>query len=232
MDIGFDVISDLFLGPDDNFSWENKATSLYCIVAGNVSSDLKVLDKTLKHLTECYQGVFYIMGSLEYSDAKNIDERTLEILELCSAIPRVAVLFHHVVIIDGIAILGTNGWSIKKDDQLELYDPATKKARIDDIAYLYKSISKLQKHGDVKHILVVSNAVPNKTLYFGEHPKFFDAYSPLSYCLEADTEGKVTKWVFGTYDKSVDTIVDSVHYVNNPYLNRSPFWPKRLTMRI
>ena len=42
-DIGFDIISDLNLQPDDSFNWENKATSLYCIVAGNNSSDLRTV---------------------------------------------------------------------------------------------------------------------------------------------------------------------------------------------
>ena len=37
IDIGFDVISDLNLKRNDSFNWENKATSLYCILSGNIS---------------------------------------------------------------------------------------------------------------------------------------------------------------------------------------------------
>ena len=39
MILGFDIISDLNLSIDDTFTWEDKPTSLYCIVAGNVSND-------------------------------------------------------------------------------------------------------------------------------------------------------------------------------------------------
>ena len=227
MEIGFDIISDLNLGPNEKFDWENKATSLYCIVAGNVSTDLSTVEKTLRHLSECYQGVFYMMGSLEYGDEENLDTRTLDILEMCAQIPNVATLFHHVVIIDGIAILGCNGWAIS-----ESLDPAIRKARLDDLSYLYRSLEKLQKHLDVKRILVVTNAVPNKSLYFGEHPKFYEAYTPLDFCLEADTENKVAKWIFGTYEKSVDTVIDSIHYINSPYYKDRPYWARRISVRV
>ena len=58
-DIGFDVIGDLNLSINDSFNWENKATSLYCIVAGNISTNLRVVRQTLLHLGQFYQGVFY-----------------------------------------------------------------------------------------------------------------------------------------------------------------------------
>lgn len=62
MKIGFDVISDLNLGPDEQFSWEGKATSLYCIIAGNISNDLRTIHQILLHLSHFYQGVFYTAG--------------------------------------------------------------------------------------------------------------------------------------------------------------------------
>ena len=51
MNIGFDVISDLNLDAEDSFDWEGKATSLYLIIAGNISSDLRVIHQTLVHLS-------------------------------------------------------------------------------------------------------------------------------------------------------------------------------------
>ena len=110
MNIGFDLISDLNLTAEDNFNWEGKATSLYCIVAGNISSNLDKVVETLTHLGKCYQGVMYIMGSLEYQDVTDLNQRTHEILESCRKIKNVSVLYHHVVIIDGLAILAANGW--------------------------------------------------------------------------------------------------------------------------
>ena len=50
--IGFDLISDLNLSPEDSFNWEGKATSLYCIIAGNISEDLRTIKQTLSHLSK------------------------------------------------------------------------------------------------------------------------------------------------------------------------------------
>ena len=83
-EVGFDYISDLFLSPDESFNWENKATSLYCIVAGNISSDLRTLYQTLAHLGKHYQGVFYIPGILEYETTDSITIRTEEIISIVS----------------------------------------------------------------------------------------------------------------------------------------------------
>ena len=110
MTIGFDVISDLNLSSEDSFNWEGKATSLYCIIAGNISNDLRTIHQTLLHLSRFYQGVFYTLGSLEYDGVIDIDKRTEDLGRLCRTIKNVAVLHHHVVIIDGIAIAGANGW--------------------------------------------------------------------------------------------------------------------------
>ena len=81
LDIGFDIISDLNLEPNDNFNWEDKATSLYCILSGNISSDVQTMVNVLSHLSRFYQGVFYTPGLLEYdsSPLQNINQRTSDI---------------------------------------------------------------------------------------------------------------------------------------------------------
>ena len=119
-EVGFDYISDLFLSPDESFNWENKATSLYCIVAGNISSDLRTLYQTLAHLGKHYQGVFYIPGILEYETTDSITIRTEEIISIVSNIKNVCLLHQHVAIVDGIAIVGINGWS-NAGDTLKLH---------------------------------------------------------------------------------------------------------------
>lgn len=221
MELAFDLISDLYLTPEECFNWEGKATSLYCIVAGNISSDFRTTMQTLTHISKFYQGVFYIMGDHEYSETDNIQEYTERLLESCSRIPNLAVLYHHVVIIDGIAVMGCNGWDTEKDVMEE---------RLQDIVYLRKSIEKLQRHLDVKKIVIVSNGVPNKNLYFGEAPHYSDDTMPLDYCLAADTEFKVTNWIFGKYEKIVDTNLNGINYVNNPYYKRIPYWAKRISI--
>jgi len=230
MEIGFDVISDLYLTPEDSFNWEGKATSLYCIVAGNISSDYRTILLILKHLSIFYQAVFYTPGTLEYEDVEDITIRTEQLIEGVRRLPNVAMLHQNVVIIDGIAILGANGWSVEKVD--EEYIPIADIKKIDDISYLKNSIGKLQKHLDVKKIVVVTNAVPCKELYFSEVPENYNGILELTMALMSDTEKKVTTWIYGTYDKEVETTFNSITYINNSYYDKRPYWAKRLTINI
>ena len=225
MDIAFDVISDLYLEPEECFNWEGKATSLYCIVAGNVSHDLRTLHQTLGHLSLFYQGIFYVAGTLEYETTSDIDYRTKEISAIIKRLPKVAYLDHHVVILDGVAILGVNGWS-SQSIMAEEHN-----ARYKDFTYLNHSIDKMQKHLDVKQIVVVSNDVPKLELWYGEYPKDKEDQITLDYCYMNDTEKKITHWVFGTYSKNVTTTFDGIVYVNNPYLGVRPYWPKRINIK-
>lgn len=232
MQIGFDIISDLNLSPNDSFNWENKATSLYCIVAGNISSDLRTIGITLAHLSRFYQGIFYCLGSLEYDGAEDMELRTSEILTICDRYRKVAVLHHHVVIIDGIAILGCNGWY----GNTLLTDPTTetniRTARNEDLYYMIHSMEKLQKHLDVTKLLLVSNSVPCPELYFGQAPSSVEGVPSLDMILYADTQIKTSHWVFGTQEKIVDTKINSINYVNNPKFNRNPYWAKRIDIEV
>lgn len=232
MKIGFDVISDLNIDANDGFNWENKATSLYCLIAGNISDDLKTVVKVLTHLSHFYQGVFYIPGSLEYKGVESINTRTNELIKICQQIRNVAVLYQHVVIIDGIAILGVNGWY----GNLEIEDLDTElkvqEKRHEDIHYLKHSLDKLQRHLDVKKIILITNSVPGENLYFGEVPNYVRQQLPLDLTLFADTEHKISHWVFGTHGKIVDTVINGINYVNNPKLNRNPYWAKRIDIEV
>jgi hypothetical protein len=230
-DIGFDIIGDLHLAPDDHFNWENKATSLYCIIAGNISSDTRTIIQTLSHLSRFYQGVFYVPGQLEYADAVDISTKTKELIVIASSIPNVCLLHQQVAIIDGIAVLGSNGWA---DSGITptISETARTVARDEDMFYLHKSIEKLQKHLDVKKIIVISNTVPQEELYFGEAPHQKNAQIPFKEVLRSDTEHKVTHWVFGTYRKTVDTYINDINFVNNPYLSKNPYWAKRITLTV
>lgn len=231
-DIGFDVIGDLHLSPNDSFNWENKATSLYCIVAGNVSSNLRTIRQTLIHLSGLYQGVFYVPGMLEYSTSESsIPDRIIELIEAVAGIPNVCMLHQHVAVIDGIAIVGVNGWSGAGlgTTFINLFESM---ARQEDTLYLKNSISKLQRHLDVKKIIVVTNAVPHESLYYNENPYHVEYQTPLCEVLEADTEKKVSHWIFGTYEKTVDVSIDNINYLNNPRPSQSPYWAKRITLSI
>lgn len=224
MEIGFDLISDLNLDPEDSFNWEGKATSLYCVIAGNLSHDLRTIYQTLGHLSKFYQGIFYVPGLLEYQGVDH-ETRTKEISGIIKKLPKVAFLFHHVVIVDGIAILGANGWSADNPDDIT---NILVKDRLDDIAYLNKSIAKLQTHLDVKKVLVVTACIPRRQLYFGKIPDHTEDHIYPDYCLTSDTEMKITHWAFGSVETQIDTVIGGVKYINNPYFKKQPYWAKRI----
>ena len=232
MNIGFDLISDLNLSPTDKFDWENKATSLYCLVAGNVSSDLKTLELTLNHLSKFYQGVFYTPGSLEFDTEDEFSKRVSDIARICKRIKNLAFLHHHVVIVDGVAILGCNGWYKNDLSITTAYEEIPGLHRFEDLFYLKNSIDKLQKHLDVVKIIVLTNAVPDQKLYFGEAPNDIGTLPDLTLTLLADSEYKISHWAFGTHEKIVDTKLDGINYINNPCNNRNPYWAKRITIDI
>lgn len=232
MKIGFDYINDLNLSPDENFDWEGKATSLYCIVAGNVSSDLRTTKKTLSYLSKLYQGVFYIPGCLEFSDKHGIQSRINDIRTLLKNIRNVVFLHNHVVIIDGIAIIGINGWSPEFLNYTSLDKFIADVGRNEDLAYLASSIQRLQLHVDVKKIIIVSNAIPRNELYFGEIPDYANDIMELSTALHMDKEHKVSHWVFGTQTKLVESTIDNIQYCNNTYIKEAPYWPKRLDVEL
>lgn len=229
MEIGFDLISDLHLDPEDSFNWEGKATSLYLIVAGNISSDLRTIYQTLAHLSKFYQGIFYVPGLLEYQSVPEPDERTKELAVLMKKLPKVAMLYHHVVVIDGIAILGANGWSADRPEDIDMN---LIKNRLDDIAYLNKSVMKLQTHLDVKKILVITSCIPRRQLYFGKIPDHVEDHIYPDYCLTSDTEMKITNWAFGGIERDVDTVFTGIHYINNPYFKKRPYWAKRISLDV
>ena len=229
MDIGFDLIGDLHLDHEDSFNWEGKATSLYCVVAGNISQDLRTVAQTLSHLSKFYQGIFYVPGLAEYKTSIDYEIRTKELAILVKRLPKVAMLYHHVVIIDGVAVMGVNGFSADNPDDI---DVQLIKARLDDIAYLKNSVVKLQTHLDVKRILVISACVPGRGLYFGKTPDHVDDHIYPDVCLSADTEMKVTHWAFGSVDTITNTVQHNVTYMNNPYIKGAPYWPKRISIEV
>jgi hypothetical protein len=163
----------------------------------------------------------------------DIEERTDELSAIVDQIPKVVMLHQSVVIIDGVAILGVNGWNnAVMSDSLSVSEMEYNSARLQDMSYLHQSIKKLQKHLDVKKIIVMTNAIPDGDLYFGEAPEISNNQIPLNVVLTSDTENKVRYWVFGNYEKITDTYIQDINYINNPYIRKTPYWPKRLTISV
>jgi predicted phosphohydrolase len=111
MELAFDLISDLHLESWQDNDWTGRATSQHCVVAGDVCKDRADLIKFLRHLGTCYQGVFYIDGNDEHK--LYMDKLSSSYRDLASrirSVPNVIYLQDNVVVINGVAIVGTNGW--------------------------------------------------------------------------------------------------------------------------
>jgi predicted phosphohydrolase len=230
MIFGFDVISDLNLTLNDEFDWSEKPTSLFCIVAGNISTDMRIVAHVLKNLSQFYHGVFFVDGTLEVNNLDERDRIVTDLQRISSASRNIVYLHNNVVVVDGIALVGINGWfknfpSSSTDDEFQL-----KCNRFEDFSYLEKTIEKLQLHNDVKKIIVISNSAPSEELYFGECGSAEDIYP--AYVLQKDSEHKVSHWVYGTYKKEVDIIKNNVNYVNNGKFDRNPYYAKRIEIRL
>jgi hypothetical protein len=231
MDIGFDIIGDLNLSPNDSFNWENKATGLYCLITGNISNDLRTIYQTLLHLSRFYHAILYTPGYLEYTNVRDHKIRTLELGKLCSSMKNITFMHHHVVILENIGIIGANGWYGVKSQDAEL-NRTYEYLRYEDVSYLSSTLEKITLHLDVKKVIVMSHSVPNYRLYFGEQPKETMDNISLSTALETDTQNKVCYWIYGSYEKHVDVTMNNIRYINNSYYKRNPYYAKNFVVSI
>jgi predicted phosphodiesterase len=258
MTFAFDLISDLHVETWNGFDWADQATSPYCVVAGDISRDRQTLLRTLKHLGTCYAGVFYIDGNDEHRhDMENLGDSYQDLDSSIKKIPNVVYMQDNVVIINGVALLATNGWwSYDFDpdsdpeqalqwykDYVKISDSAARSLRsmaYHDAAYLANSVKKLQTHQEVNHIVVISHTVPAPWLaehdieLVGTHRYSCLGNQQLQLALDEDTENKIHTWCFGHYHKSVDRDFGGVRYVNNcrgrgntPW-SQSVYYPKRI----
>lgn len=238
MKLAFDVIGDLYLTDGDEFDWHGHPTSLYCIITGNISNDISVLKKSIHHLSKYYHGIFYIGGPAESIDTQKMKIRNGEISRACSGIKNVVNLHNQVAIVDGVAIVGVNGWNgvdykqnTNPENTLGLFvDILLDKLKISDHQYLTNTIERLQLHNDVKTIIVVSSTVPAEHFYFGNPPSDINSHSLLTDALDNDTEKKVKFWLYGNVDMCNDSSYEGVRYINNAKYNKHPYWPHRLVV--
>ena len=259
MSLAFDLISDLHIETwSTEFDWTYQATSPVCVVAGDVCRDRDVLIRTLKHLGKCYQAVFYIDGNDEHhSHLEDLGHSYSELAQRLRRIPNVVYLQDNVVIVDGVAILGTNGWwgfdfdlGIDPEQAAQwaqerycISDDSTKGiARMSntDATYMISSVARLQTHKDVKKIVMVTHTVPDPALV--AHDIDLDGTMRFNtmgnrlmmQAMAADTENKLHTWCFGHYHGSVDQVRSGIRFVNNcrgrgdtPYA-KSVYYPQRI----
>lgn len=262
MTFAFDLISDLHVETWDQFDWTGQPTSPYCVVAGDVSRDHDEIAQTLDHLSQCYAGVFYIDGNEEhrhYLDDLGHSYRDLK--HKVEAQNGVVYLQDNVVIINGVAILATNGWwSYDFNPEID-YDTSqawyrehaqTSQGTADaitgisyhDAAYMSNSVRKLQTHQEVRSIVMVTHTLPSPWLCshdpdLADQPRFNCMGNPhLEMALDEDTECKIKVWAFGHYHRPVDRDLGGIRYVSNPRGRgntpwcQSAYYPKRIEVEI
>ena len=239
MSFAFDLISDIHTETWPDFNWTGRATSPYCVVAGDLARDREAVTNTLRHLGQCYQAVFYVDGNDEhryfYDDLNN---SYADLASRIRKIPNVVFLQDNVVVVDGVAILGTNGWwtydfdpGIDTEQTSQWFQEQTgvnnlvtrcvNRMAMTDATYMLSSVRRLQTHNDVKKIVCVTHTVPNSSLVshdIGLANTFrfnTKGNSLMMRALAADTEKKMHTWCFGHYHGSIDQIQQGIRFVNN-----------------
>lgn len=262
MHFAVDLISDLHVETWGQFDWEGQPTSPYCIVAGDISRDLNLVVDTLSHLGEQYAGVFYIDGNEEHRNGlEDLQESYTKLRQAIEGMRNVVFMQDNVVIINGIALLATNGWwsydfdnsiSLEESQQwLEDYLKISRSAVLDingvayhDAAYLINSVKRLQTQMDVKHIVIVSHTLPAPWLVshdidLANQARFNTLGNKhLNLALDEDTENKVCAWLFGHYHRPIDREFGGIRYVCNPKGRggtdwvQNPYYPKRIQIEV
>lgn len=223
-----DLISDLHLTTIENFEWDNKASSLFCIVAGNISKDIRLTAEALEIIAKHYRGVFFIDGALEHSN-KNYKDIVMYFKNFTKKIDNISYLHNHVVILDNVAFVGANGWygnSVRDHTPYEQHEIDS--MCVEDSNYLTRTIKTLQSHEGTKRIVIVTNSIPSTHLTLGKKiPGTINHIGP-AVSLLSDQENKVRAWLFGSYQQIVDDEYNNRRYVNNPKIENLPYYPKRV----
>jgi hypothetical protein len=259
MTFAFDLISDLHVETwSGKFDWTGKATAPYCVVAGDIAKDREIVIDTLRHLGQCYQAVFYIDGNDEhvnyYSD---LADSYRNLARRIAKIPNVVYLQDNVIVIDGVAILGTNGWfGYDLDPRVDSLESALwfqNKTHVTsdvvksvgllsttDATYMVNSVHRLQTHLDVQKIVIVTHTVPRLDLIAHDIEledtlrinTMGNAY--MMDVLDADHGKKIHTWCFGHYHGSIDQVRNGIRFLNNcrgrqdtPY-RQSVYHPRRI----
>lgn len=258
MQFAFDLISDLHVETWDSFDWTGQPTAPYCVVAGDVSRDPELVMETLEHLGQQYAGVFYIDGNLEhrfYLEDLGQGYRVLD--EALKDIKNLVFMQDNVVIVNGVAILATNGWwtydfttTFDVEDSIEWFQNyveisnsganAITGVAYHDAAYIINSVNKLQRQQDVNSIVIVTHTVPAPWIVTHDIELADDirlntmGNRHLQLALDEDTENKIKAWCFGHYHKPVDRYFGGIRYVSNPRGHggtpwvQNPYFPKRI----
>jgi len=251
MQTSFDLISDLHIETwDQQPDWKSLATSMYCVVAGDVARDRGLVIETLAHLSNCYKAVLYIDGNDEHRyHYDRLPESLTDLYEQVKCLENVIPLQDNVAVIDGVAFVGVNGWWTYDFDDAETYTQSKRwiadqydlqheainqieAMALLDTKYLNNTVDRLQKHKDIETIVIVSHTVPSLDLVAHDldlentHRLNCLGNRYIRNVLQKDTEGKITTWCFGHYHKDIERVLDGVKYINNCRGRANTEWSK------
>jgi len=250
----FDLISDLYLTTMEGFSWQSKATSLYCIVAGNIATERNILFKFFEHIQDYYEMIFFIDGDLEHSCYEgNLEASYRNLTEGINSFEKVMFLHENIVIMNNATLIGANGWTtfdftnkstvsytmdyLSETGLLtEDYCNDVFKLAVSDQHYMYNSIEQCQKLDECIDLVLITNTVPCPD--FINHNDDFDGTvlgdttgnNGITGCLSRDKKGKVHTWIFGKFHEPLDYNINGLRYVSNPGKEIDPdiYFPKRI----
>lgn len=239
-----------------DFSWSGKNTSLYCIVAGNITADRTILFEFLDEIQHYYHAVFFIDGDLEHSCYEgNLVASYRNLRDGLENFSNVIFLHENLVVLKNITIVGANGWTtfdftnkssinhtidfLSSTGMLtESYCNDVFKLAVSDQHYMYNSIEACQTMTECKNLIIVTNSVPKPE--FINHNADFDGTvlgdttgnNGINNCLSRDRKNKVSAWIFGKFHEDLDFDIDGVRYISNPGKERdfSTYFPKRLVI--
>jgi predicted phosphodiesterase len=263
MTVSFDLISDLHVETWNSFDWAGQATSPYCVVAGDVARNRDRLLEALEHLGCCYPGgVFYVDGNEEHKDYfHDLGASYQELARDIEHIPNVVYMQDNVVIIKGVAFLGTNAWWTYDFDPVIDVETSIQSIQdhfgitnseatsingiaFNDAAYMINSVRKLQTHKEVGAIVIVSHTVPAPWI-IAHDPDLVDTWrfngmgnSYITKAIDEDSEHKIKMWCFGHYHKPVDQQLGGIQYISNPRgrgntpWSQTTFYPKRIEVKL
>ena len=168
---------------------------------------------------------------------------------------------NNVIIINGVALLGTNGWwtydfdpSMDVESSVQAIQDhyGTDNASAmnitgvayNDAAYMINSVHKLQTHKEVGAIVMVSHTVPAPCLV-SHDPDLVGNWryngmgnSHISRAIDKDTENKIRAWCFGHYHRPVNQELGDIRYYNNPRgrgktpWGQQAYYPQRIVIEI
>ena len=240
----FDLISDLHLDywKHNIKDWRGLGTSLYCVVAGDVSRDVRLTSSFLHHLSNAYKQVIFIEGNHEHNKQYNdLTSKEIELSNSLKNVPNITYLAESSCVIDGTAFVGAMGWwtfdfpaidgsghlAVMEEfcdrehfhmrDAINIWQTAQEQA-----ADLGEIVSSLQDADEIEEIVVVTHTVPRNDIVHHGIPGSLSEWgkignSSMKQVLAYDYENKTSTWCFGHFHEiPYDIKMDGVRYVSHP----------------